>query len=320
MNEPFFIVGVHRSGTTLLRYMLNSSPRIYIPPESDFIPRFFGRALRRPDSQLLNQPLAPEQVEKLLHIIFTRYRFVRAWQGPPPDPALFGPRPTPADFLDTLYRRYAAQQGAVRWGDKTPIYTSYLPLLDALFPQARFVHIIRDGRDVALSALDTWGAKEPHVDIYFTARNWVRRVTAAQAAGVRLGPGRYREVRYEALTTTPEEVLLELCAFLDEPYTPDMARPHELARREVPAGSFHDPVRRPPAPDRIGRWQREMSPADRRLFEALAGPTLAHLGYPVVGEPVPWREQPRQRALRLKYGVLQAGRSALQRLGLMPPI
>lgn len=312
MNHPFFIIGVHRSGTTLLRYMLNSSPGLYIPPESDFIPRFFGRAPHR--------PLTPRQVKKLLHTIFTHYRFGRAWQGPPPDPALFGPQPTPAHFLDTLYRLYAAQYGAGRWGDKTPIYTSYVPLLDTLFPQARFIHIIRDGRDVALSALDTWGAKELHVDIYFTARNWVRRVQAAQAAGARLGPTRYREVRYEALTTAPQEVLPELCAFLDEPYTPDMARPHELAQREVPAGSFHDPVRRPPTPNRIGRWQREMAPADRRLFETLAGPLLTQLGYPVVGEPIPWAEAPRWRALQLKYGLLQAGRAVLQRLGLMPPI
>ena len=181
-ERPIFIVGVHRSGTTLLRYMLNSHPHIYIPPEFDFIPRFF---LRHP-----TRNLTPSQVHHMLEIIFTRYRFIREWDGVAPKPGYFLthlPAQTPAAFLDKLYRDYAAQKGAQRWGDKTPIYSSYLPLLDKIFPTAQFIHLYRDGRDVAVSMLEKWGAHDFHIDIYFTARNWDRRTRQAPRRGQRWG-------------------------------------------------------------------------------------------------------------------------------------
>lgn len=312
-DTPFFIVGVHRSGTTLLRYMLSSSPRVYIPPESDFIPRFFGRSP--------HDPLTPRRLERVLHLIFTRYRFVREWQGPPPDLASFGPGPTPTAFLDALYGRYAAQRGAVRWGDKTPIYTSYLPLLHTLFPQARFIHLIRDGRDVALSMLEKWGRSELHVDIYFAARNWVRRIRQGQATGHDLGPARYLELRYEELTANPEPTLHALCAFLEEDFHPAMLAHQEQARREVAAGSFHAPVREPANASRVARWRMEMDSADVRLFEHIAGPLLVELDYPLSGlSPLDLREQGRLHALQAKYLALQTGRAVLQRTGIMPPI
>jgi hypothetical protein len=315
-NEPFFIVGVHRSGTTLLRYMLNSSSRIYIPPESDFIPYFFGRGPR--------QELSEARIGQILDEIFSRYRLVKEWQGEPPGreafvAAMAGRRP--ADFLETLYRTYARQQGAARWGDKTPIYASYLDLIHEIFPRARFVHIIRDGRDVALSMLDKWADKEFHVDVYFTARNWVRRIEQARASGARLGPEHYYEMRYERLVEDPARELRTLCDFLGEAYVPEMARPQRLARAQIAAGDFHAAVRQPPNTSRIGRWKNEMAPADLRLFQRIAGALLAELGYELAaaGKMRP-AEGMRYAALAIKYGTLQAGRRVLQAAGLFPPI
>ena len=315
-NAPFFIIGVHRSGTTLLRFMLSSSPRLYIPPESDFIPRFF---LRHP-----TRPLNRRKIASLLDIIFDQYRFVRSWEGARPTAEQIMARmeaPTPAAFLDTLYSLYAAQHGAERWGDKTPIYSSYVPLLDVLFPDAQFIHLIRDGRDVALSMLDQWGSKEPHVDIFFTARNWLRRIRAAQAAGRVLGPHRFYELRYESLVQAPEETMRRICGFLGEPFVDAMAEQHRLARKVVAADGFHAPVRQPPSTGRIGRWEREMSTPDLRLFQAVAGPLLYELGYELADAgPMPTAEQIRLAALAAKYGTLQIGRRMLQAAGLMPPI
>ena len=107
--RPLFIVGVHRSGTTLLRYMLNSHPRIYIPPESDFIPRFFQR---RPCT-----PIERERAVRILNIIFDSYRFVGEWEGERPDLTAFVsglPDLMPATFLDALYSQYARQFGIGR--------------------------------------------------------------------------------------------------------------------------------------------------------------------------------------------------------------
>lgn len=315
-NDPLFIVGVHRSGTTLLRYMLSSSPRIYIPPESDFIPRFF---LHNPTG-----PLTENDVANMLKVIFNQYRFAKAWREEPPDAEMMlreMDAPTPAAFLDALYSMYARQYGAVRWGDKTPIYASYVDLIHQIFPQARFVHLIRDGRDAALSMLEKWGQKEIHVDVYFAARNWVRRIRAAQAAGKRLGPERYHELYYEDLVRVPEQELRQLCHFLAEPYMSEMVEQQRLARRQLPSGGFHEPVRHPPTESRIGRWRQKMRPADVRLVQAVAGDLLQELGYELapVG-PMSSAERARLAALAVKYTVLQAGRRVLQAAGVMPPI
>jgi hypothetical protein len=314
-ERPFFIVGVNRSGTTLLRYMLLSSPRIYIPPESDFIPRFFGR---RPHG-----PLSRKQAVRILATIFGSYRLVREWQGEAPDLEAFVdslPDLTPAALLDALYRRYAEQNGAVRWADKTPIYTRHIDLIAQIFPMAQFIHVIRDGRDVALSMVEKWGKEEFHIDIYFAARDWVRRIRRARASGARLGPGRYYEVRYENLVKDPEHELRAVCKFLDEPYLPQMAHPHLLARERIPIDDFHAPVRQPPTTNRVGRWQTEMSEADQRLFQHIAGGLLAELGYEVgdVGA-MPLQEMVRFAGLGAKYAALQAGRCVLQAVGVFPP-
>lgn len=320
-TRPIFVVGVHRSGTTLLRYMLNSSPRIYIPPESDFIPRFFGR---RPDADLNHG-----ECQRLLNIIFGKYRFVKEWQGAPPPAVELIPdlaagsdqKTTPGAFLRALYSAYARQVGAIRWGDKTPIYTSYVALVRRILPDAQFVHIIRDGRDVALSMLDKWGEREFHVDIYYAARTWKRRIRQAQAAGRQIGSAAYYELRYEALVAEPEAELRKICSFLDEPYVPEMARPQRLARTRIREGDFHAAVRQPPSTLRTERWKDEMAATDQQLFERVAGDQLAELGYArVAARRLLASERLRLARLAAKYTILQAGRSALQATGLVPPI
>ena len=122
-----------------------------------------------------------------------------------------------------------------------------------IFPNAQFIHLFRDGRDVAASMLDKWGARDFHIDIYFTARNWDRRTRQARAAGASLAPGRYYELPYESLVADPKNQLQELCDFLAETYIPAMATPHHLAQTEIEPGSFHDSVRTPPSTTRSGR-------------------------------------------------------------------
>lgn len=314
-NSPIFLVGVHRSGTTLLRFMLSSHPNIYIPPESDFIPHFFGRA---PFEELSRQ-----RVSSILDEIFSKYRFVKEWACPRPDADEFFQMlttRTPADFLNTLYTMYAQQNGASRWGDKTPIYANYMDLIHQVFPQAKFVHIIRDGRDVALSMLDKWEQTKYHVDIFYAARSWVRRIQGARASGAKLGSNHYYELRYKNLVQTPERELKALCKFLREEYVLEMARPHKLGRKHIQPDGFHAAVRQPPSTSRIGRWQQEMPQPDRRLFQRVAGDLLAELGYPVENPgqmSVP--EQVRYAALKAKYKTLQAGRRVLQAAGFFSP-
>ncbi len=316
-SPPFFIIGVHRSGTTLLRFMLSSHPRLYVPPESDFIPRFFRKA---PQGEL-----HPEQVRRYLKIIFTRYRFVEEWQGAPPDPQTFyaqmQPR-TPAGFLDALYSAYAHQNNAQRWGDKTPIYASYVPTLHAIFPQAQFIHILRDPFDAAISLLEKYAEREFHIDIYYAARNWVRRIQAVRTAAQYLSPEQYLEIRYESLVQAPQATLETVCAFLGEDFTPQMLAQHRLAQERVaPDSHFFANVRQPVNTKSVGRGRRDLSEADKRLLQHVAGSLMDELGYPREAlDPLTSSEKNRLALLRAKYEILQCGRRTATDLGLLPPI
>ncbi len=195
-ERPIFVVGAQRSGTTMLRYMLCGHPRIYIPPESTFIHRFFpGRS---------RVPMQRHEAIDTLNAILSYRDFFMDWQANRPDPATFVdslPDLLPATFLDSLYCQYARQFGAERWGDKTPIYTDYIDLIAEIFPTAQFIHIIRDGRDAALSMMKAYqtATRFFYIDIYYAVRIWKRRIRKARTSGARLGADRYYEVRYEQL-------------------------------------------------------------------------------------------------------------------------
>lgn len=311
--RPVFIVGAPRSGTTLLRFMLSSHSRIYIPPESDFIPQLFlGRA---------GVTMSPAQAIRNIEIVLANRRFFREWRDRPLDPkALVASLPelTPGAFLTALYGSYASQYGAARWGDKSPIYTRYVGLLAQIFPGAQFVHLIRDGRDAALSVLAAYPDRF-YVDIYYAARTWRDRVLAARRAGVALGRDRYLEVQYEELTTCPEDVLRRVCAFLGEEYEPSMCRQYELARQQLRPHGRHAPVR-DPVRRNSGRWRTQMPPVDLRVFATVAGGLLHELGYEPteIGRTRPL-EGVRYARLASKYRVLEGGRRALQALGVFHP-
>jgi hypothetical protein len=312
-NGPFFVVGAHRSGTTLLRFMLSSHPRLYLPPESEFIPAFFGGSPKR--------QLTRSESRRILGKIF-RLRFAREWRGAPPDIDDLVPEGmtvTPVRLIDAVYTAYAQQHGAARWGDKTPTYTNHIDLLQRVFPEARFIHLIRDGRDVALSVLDTWGQR-PHVDLVFAARSWIRRMAVARSTGGQLEPESYLELRYEDLVVDPEQQLRRICRFLNEEFHPKMLDFHLTAEESLKEGGFHDAVRNPLTSARVERWREEMTASDLRIFEAVAGQTLAELGYEVVSQrPPTTTETLRIVFLSGKYAIYRFVRRAAELLGLRMP-
>lgn len=313
-ERPIFIVGAPRSGTTLLRYMLCSHPRIYIPPESNFIPRFFRR---RPGA-----PMNRRQAIQVLATIFRQRLFIKDWQRSIPEPTVFVdglPDLTPATFLDTLYSQYASQYGAARWGDKSPIYTGYMDLIAEIFPSAQFVHLIRDGRDVALSTIASYKDRF-YVDLYFAARTWRQRIRKAFESASRLDSARYHEVRYEQLAADPEGELRKICGFLGEEYLPAMTEPHKIAQQLHPSQGIHSATRQPPTTQSSGRWRKEMCGADQRLFQAVAGDLLNELGYGTVGlGDMSVAERAHHVGLKIKYTVLEDARRILQTVGVFPP-
>lgn len=276
-TDPFpFIVARGRSGTTLLRAMLDAHPDMAVPGESHFVVQFASRRSRyERDGTFDTRRFVPDLLD---HFAFKRW-------GLPPDAVLEAFRDAPpADYpsaIRLLYATYAAHEGKSRFGDKTPSYVLNLDLLAETFPDAVFVHLIRDGRDVSLSYLDTdFGVSS----LGQAAVYWDRFVRAGREAGSRLGATRYREIRYEDLIREPETVLREICAFIGLPFDPTMLAYHQQRADKLVSGipasqlAHHQNIYKPPTTG-LRDWRRDMSPRDVAVFEGIAGDLLTDLGY-----------------------------------------
>lgn len=254
--------------------MLNRHPHVVIVPESHFIPHLWQRRRRYgPGGRV-------ERTELFLRDLISNPRF-RLWGLPGEllreEMGRLGSAPSFAEAVTAPFRAYARWSNKPRWGDKTPVYVEHIPLLASLFPEARFVHVLRDGRDVALSMMDLGrlhrGGASP-------ALVWARRVRRGRAAGRALGRERYAELRYEQLVEDPERALRPLCRFLELPYDPVMVQ-HREGQSELipePIRWMHRRLDLPPTKG-LRDWRKEMSDRDVRRFQAVAGRELASFGY-----------------------------------------
>jgi hypothetical protein len=199
---------------------------------------------------------------------------------------------TYGDFVGAIYTRFARKRGKPLAGEKTARYVRYLPLLAAIFPWAKTLHIVRDGRDVALSTMD-WARPDRGPGRYrlwreqpvaVCALSWRWHVTTGQRDGSARGPLLYQEVRYERLVAQPDRTMRRVAAFLGLPFSEEMLSYH-TARGRDGAGRSSKERWLPPTAG-LRDWRAEMAPRDVELFEAIAGDTLSALGYDVVNERV----------------------------------
>lgn len=264
---PFFIVGSARSGTTLVRMILNSHPDVAVPPESRFIVELW-----RGDLSI--------DVAETLEALAAHSRF-RVWELPIEavrEELGASTRAPYAEVMAAAYTAYSKSHDKTRWGDKTPRYVQHIPLLAALFPHSRFVHIIRDGRNVALSYADVpFGPKT----VARAAALWADRVGAGLRDGRALDEGRYLEVRYEDLVSDVEGRVQLLCDFLELSFERGMLEYTEQAASEaLPRSRMYNPhVLEKPIPS-VRSWEEQMPDAHVEVFEAVAGDLLSELGYP----------------------------------------
>jgi hypothetical protein len=304
---PFF-VGSGRSGTTLLRVIFDSHSELAIPDESNFVLEFARRrAAFEGQGGFVRDRFVTQVFEQ---------RSVRRWGIDADDVREMFEQDPPRDLADgvrAVFAAYARRCGKPRAGDKTPRYVLDLPLLAGLFPEGRFVDVVRDGRDVALSFLDVdFGPRS----IGEAALAWRERVEAGRRAGSALGPDRYRAVRYEDLLEDVEGVVRSLCGWLELDFEPQMLRYHERADL-VSFGEmwkYRNVVRPPTAGMRD--WRTQMAPRDVGLFEALAGPALEAAGYERVAGPPPASTRVRAVLVRLRAGArarLRSWRRSLRR-------
>jgi hypothetical protein len=285
-NPCVFVVGCPRSGTTLLQRMLDAHPLLAVANDTHFIVHAVDAVA---PAWRENPRLLSAEVERLVEWSRSYRRFRRlGLDAAAVDRAAHGAHDFAA-FVSRLYDELARAKGKPLAGDKTPGYVRHLPLLDALFPHARVVHLVRDGRDVALSAL-AWAtpSKGPgripswsEDPVAVSALWWRRRVEAGRRDSGLLGPDRYLEVGYEELVASPGRILIGVARFLGLDFTEDMVAFNRGKARNRPGLSAKKAWLG--ATPGLRDWRRQMDADDVAVFEALAGDVLEATGYALQG-------------------------------------
>jgi hypothetical protein len=281
-TNPFvFIVGCPRSGTTLLQRILDAHPHLAICPETFWVVYFYKKRIG------LTQE--GQVTPKLISQLLTYYKFYRMKAAKADLDKLIereGSSPY-ATFVAGIFDHYGEYWHKPLVGDKTPDYVRNLPTLHSLWPQAKIVHLIRDGRDVCLSAIN-WKRKTDRLKCQF--RTWEKHPVTTAALwwewhvrkgledGRSLGPEYYYELRYEALIAHAEEESARLCDFLRLPSEESMLKFHEGRIRTEPGLDAKNSWM--PITAGLRDWHTQMPPADIERFEAAAGDLLIELGYP----------------------------------------
>ena len=278
-QAPFpFFVGCGRSGTTLVRALVDAHPDMAIPPESHFVVAEAPRGGAAFDPAAFVSALAASDRFALWEL--DRDAVAGAVRGAADYP----------DAVRATFALWARRQGKARYGDKTPGYVVHLPVIAGLFPEAVVVHVVRDGRDVAASFVELgWAGTAEEA-----ALHWRLRVSRGRQAGRALAPGRYHELRYEDLVADPERTLRALCEAIALPFSPAMVD-HRAEAAEVARTTSHPEYHRhlaEPVTADLRDWRHDLDPSTLARIELLAAPVLAGLGY----EPSGVRPSARDRA------------------------
>jgi hypothetical protein len=252
-RPPVFVIGSPRSGTTLVRLILDAHPHVSCGEETHFLRDLEAIVGRRWE-------------------LVASYGLERAWW---------------LARIRDLYLAFQAEvlaaSGKARWAEKDPTYTLHLGFIEELFPDALYVHLLRDGHDVVASFRDRWGYRSA---ARAARTEWARYVHAATALGRRLDGSRFLEVRYERLVTDPEAEARRLFAFLGEPWEPTVLDVDPTRHRATERYRRFSAGRRQAAGEtatiyrsRVGAGRSSLDPLLRGLLRRRHGPLLRELGY-----------------------------------------
>lgn len=293
-TAPVFVIGCPRSGTTLLYDMLLSAGgfAVYLAESNVFnllVPRF-------------GDPGATSNRRRLLEVWLQTKLFRAAHIDSVPLLARLKDECHHAgDFLRIFMEQICRAQGAMRWADNSPEEMLYVPRIKQLFPDALFVHIIRDGRDVAAS-LNKQGWIRPlpgDQRLMASGLYWEWIVRKGREYGKALGPD-YFEMRFEELVAHPHEVLTSLGEFLHHNLDYDRIQQAGIGSVGQPNTSFpHESKMADFNP--VGRWKKNFSPTELPRFEELAGSYLQELGYTLSSTAQDSAGARRKRALYRRY-------------------
>ncbi len=266
---PVFIVGAQRSGTTLLRMLLNAHSKIAIPEEARFLMPML-------EQRHLDAGFHGEDYSKLVSFLRASEEF-GLWNydsGP-----FFADLEARSgiglvEMMDGLYGSFAQGEGKRYWGDKS-LFFRRIDILARMFPQGSFIHIVRDGRDV----FDSWRKMDASKDCApAAALDWRLKLNLIERAFARLPADRTLTIRFEDLLVNAEQVARTACGFLGVDYEEGMLEFHQKSRRYV--GDHHSQlIFKPIESGNQSKWRNNLSHAEKVAFDLVAGPQLDRYGY-----------------------------------------
>ena len=270
---PLFIVGMHRSGTKLLRNLLNQHPQISIPTiESCFIPYLINK---------FGNPPQFEDEEKF-HNFYEALTETTFWEnmhsmGMTLDKEYLEQNLTDrtswSEIFEVIFKFYIplSKDKSVIWGDKTPQYLPRIKLLKTLYPKAKFIHIIRHPGDYCISAKKAWGKS-----IYRSANSWRYEIEKAREVGGELGDD-YLEVFYEKLVDKPEKELTKICNFLEREFT------SKMLHLDTPTENLGDTIGQTKiVKSNKNKYLNRLSPKTIKRMEEIVYPVAKALEYELV--------------------------------------
>lgn len=289
MRSLIFVVGMPRSGTTLLAMLLNGHPSIRISPETHFLEYLlktpvWPKQLLKYNTALTERVMTQQLSRKFLNryfreVVQPEFGFNEEILGGGAVPQSL---PTGREFFVNLLSLDAENYGKSIWGEKTPRHLFYVPTLKAMFPGAKIIHVVRDPRAVLVSHRVAWpdNRSQGSVEVGAHCLAWLLHMRAS-ATFHEMFPSDYLELPYESLLSNPEGTLLELCAFLGVEYDErmldyDARRPKNFdANREPWKIKALEPIDR----SRANAWKEVLSAREVRMFDLLIGSLMHQYGY-----------------------------------------
>jgi hypothetical protein len=276
-HGPVFIVSAPRSGSTLLRLILDANPVLAIPPPGWLFDLVYPYLYSYGD--LSNEKNALSLAEDMLAT-----PTVKKWPIKTGAAELLASSRgrTFAGLYEALHVAYGTIGGKQRWGEKTPRNAFWMDEILENFPDAQFVHIVRDGRDMAIDISDSMLL--PY-SVYSGANLWQRYVTAIRESASRLTPHNFLEIRYEDLCAAPETVIRRLCEYLGIAFHQAMLEPNRTGSAQAwSTHPLHAKTAQPISTRYCQMYKTRLRPDDVHALEGFVGQALVQFGYEVSGQ------------------------------------
>lgn len=283
ITNPIFLIGNPRSGTSLLRLMVSSHKNIFIAQEGGFLEYLY------PKYSDFNGQF--ERIEEYISDLLETKK-IENWVINKQAIQCFFEKKNPKNYsqlVSLVYEYYGNIhfKEKKRWGDKNNYFLHHINKINLLFPKAQYIHIVRDGRDVACSYKDMSKIKKTKYapklpkNIREIAVEWANNLSVINTSFDEIGRKKTAEIKYENLVCEPEKTLKHICNFLNEPYDERMLeyQKNDLAKEPESFNNWKYMLSKSLTKNRIKRWEEDLNRREIKLFESYAKDTLLRYDY-----------------------------------------